>query len=213
MDPNPPLEDARESLTAHVAAKGAGIRAKHGPGIGWPQLQRILADRECVRYPCELAFDAESLEPGECAYPEPLGQSPEDGFRLCIHPFFATDPDRVPLLALYQIVAINYGAFASPDDAEAFGAAVLGMPREQYYAELCAMADEIHADDVAEAGDGGACACAESPAENAVRREFVSLADECTTKYAHQDMRTKDCALNPKECRGFEGNIRQDEPK
>ena len=103
----------------------------------------MLADRECVRYPCELVFDAGPLQPDECAYPAPNGERPEDGFRLFIHPYFSVDPDRVPLLALYQIVSINYGAFASPDDAEAFGAAVLGIPQEDYYAALCAMADEI----------------------------------------------------------------------
>lgn len=139
----PSLEGARQSLSDHVAAKGAEIRAKHGPVIGWAQLQAILADRECVRYPCTLAFDAEPLLPDECAYPVPLGERPEDGFRLCVHPYFSVDPSRVPLLALYQVVAVNYGAFASPDDAETFGAAVLGMPREEYYEALCAMADEI----------------------------------------------------------------------
>ena len=154
------LEDARESLTAHVAAKGAEIRAKFGPDVGWSQLQRILADRECVRYPCELVFDSAPLEPDECAYPEPKGARPEDGFRLCVHPYFSIEPNRVPLLALYQIVAINYGGFASPDDAEAFGAAILGISRDEYYASLCAMADEIstgHPD--AEGAAPGGCHC------------------------------------------------------
>ena len=154
------LEDGRQSLAAHVAAKGAEIRAKYGPTIGWAQLIRILADRECVRYPCELVFDAGPLQPGECAYPAPIGERPEDGFRLFIHPYFSVDPDRVALLALYQIVSINYGAFASPDDAEAFGAAVLGIPQEEYYAALCAMADEISSDHVGGADDSqGGCHC------------------------------------------------------
>lgn len=138
-------QDARLSLADHVAAKGAEIRAKYGPTIGWSQLKQILADRECVRYPCELAFDAEPLLAEECAFPQPLGDKPEDGFRLCIHPYFSIDPSRVPLLALYQVVAINYGAFASADDAETFGAAVLGLDKENYYTLLCSMADEISA--------------------------------------------------------------------
>jgi hypothetical protein len=145
MPQEPTLEDARQSLTAHVAAKGAEIRAKYGPAIGWSQLQRILADPDCVRYPCELAFDAAPLLPDEVAYPVPKGERPEDGFRLCVHPYFSVDPARVPLLALYQLVVVNYGAFASPEDAEAFGAAAMGMPREEYYAALCSMADEISA--------------------------------------------------------------------
>jgi hypothetical protein len=154
------LEDARESLTAHVAARGAEIRAKFGPDIGWAQLQRILADRECVRYPCELVFDAGPLQPDECAYPEPKGAQPEDGYRLCVHPYFSVDPARVPLLALYQIVVINYGAFASHEDAEAFGAAVLGITTEEYYETLCAMADEISIDHLAEGEtNSGDCQC------------------------------------------------------
>jgi hypothetical protein len=137
------LEDARESLTSHVAAKGAEIRVKYGPKVGWAELQRILADRDCVRYPCELAFDAGPLQEGECAYPEALGKRPEDGFRLCVHPYFSVTPDRVVLIALYQLAAVNYGAFASPTDAEAFGSAALGMTADDYYDALCAMADEI----------------------------------------------------------------------
>jgi len=160
MDHTPTLEEARQSLTGHVEAKGAEIRAKYGPDIGWSQLQLILADRDCVRYPCKLDFDAAPLLPEECAYPEPNGEKPEDGFRLCIHPFFSLEPNRVPWLALYQIVAINYGAFAAPDDAEAFGAAVLGLSRDEYYGGLCAMADEISTGHLTEesAGPGG-CSC------------------------------------------------------
>jgi hypothetical protein len=154
----PTPEGARQSLNDHVAAKGAKIRAKYGPEIGWQELRRILADRDCVRYPCDIVFDASSLQPDECAYPRPRGGAPEDGFDLCIHPYFAVDPSRVPLLALYQVVAINYGAFASPEDAETFGAAVLGVDREAYYDALCSMADEISTSHL-DSGDAGPAAC------------------------------------------------------
>jgi hypothetical protein len=155
----PTPEDARESLSDHVAARGAQIRAKYGPDIGWAKLQAILADRDFVRYPCELAFDVGPLLAGECAFPAPLGDRPEDGFRLCVHPYFSVDPGRVPLLALYQLVAVNYGAFASPQDAEIFGSAALGMPREEYYATLCAMTDEISGGQPAEGGNAPGCEC------------------------------------------------------
>ena len=64
---------------------------------------------------------------------------------LHIHPLFLTQMDRVAHLALYQLVAVNYGDFASSDDAEVFGAAALGIPREQYYQGLCEMADLLQA--------------------------------------------------------------------
>jgi hypothetical protein len=134
-------DDARESLSAHVAARGAEIFEKYGPRIGWSELLRLLQDRACVRYPCAVAFDAAPLQPGECAWPKPNSDQPEDGFVICIHPLFMTQLDRVAHLALYQLVVVNYGKFASSDDAEIFGAAALGISREQYYQGLCEMTD------------------------------------------------------------------------
>jgi hypothetical protein len=136
-------EDARQSLNGHVAAKGREIRAKYGPHIGWKELLRIMADRACVRYPCEIVFDAGPLEPGEFAHPVAKGERPEDGFTMYVHPFFMTQLERVSSLVLYQLVLVNYGEFASADDAETFGAAALGISRDEYYAMLCEMADEI----------------------------------------------------------------------
>ena len=136
-------EDARQSLRDHVATKGAEVRAKFGPQLGCAELNRLLEDRKFVRYPCTIAFDATPLLPEEFAYPKPLGQRPDDGFRICIHPHFETDLDAVPALVLYQLVAVNYGDFASPEDAEAFGAAALGLTREEYYQRLCQLADRV----------------------------------------------------------------------
>ncbi len=136
-------DDARESLNSHVAARGAEINAKYGPHIGWKELQKILEDRACVRYPCPVVFDAAALGAGEFAHPLPTGERPEAGFTMYVHPVFMTDLARVPLLVLYQLVLVNYGEFASADDAETFGAAAAGLSRDDYYAQLCEMADEL----------------------------------------------------------------------
>jgi hypothetical protein len=151
-------EDAKESLNAHVASRGADIRDKYGDDIGWAELQQILQDRSCVRYPCEIRFDAEPLLPGEFAHPVPNGQNPEEGYTLCIHPFFATQLSQVPLLALYQLVRVNYGEFASPDDAETFGSNALGMTRDDYYAALCDLADQLDPAGTA-SSCSGSCSC------------------------------------------------------
>ena len=137
------LDDGRQSLNAHVASKAGEIRAKYGPHIGWNELRQILEDRACVRYPCEIVFDAGPLNAGEIAHPVAKGERPEDGFRMCVHPYFMTDLQRVPYLVLYQLVLVNYGEFASPDDAETFGASALGIAKEEYYHALCEMADEL----------------------------------------------------------------------
>lgn len=138
------LEDARQSLNAHVAAKGDEVRQKYGPRIGWHELLRLLEDRECVRYPCEIRFDAEPLMAGEFAHPLPKGDRPEEGFTLYVHPFFATQLSLVPCLALYQLVLVNYGEFASSQDAETFGAHALGLTLEEYYQTLCHLADQVN---------------------------------------------------------------------
>ena len=137
------VDDFKESLNAHVAAKGEEIRARFGPHIGWAELQRILTDRAAVRYPCEIVFDAGALQPGEFAHPISKGACPEDGFTMSVHPFFMTQLEYVPWLVLYQLVCVNYGEFASADDAETFGAAALGISRDDYYAKLCELADQI----------------------------------------------------------------------
>jgi hypothetical protein len=136
-------EDAKQSLNTHVAAKGAEIFEKYGPVIDWKQLLRILEDRTAVRYPCEVAYDAAPLQPGELAFPAPKGAYPEQGFSIHVHPSFMMQLEYVPHIVLYQLVLVNYGEFASADDAETFGAAALGLGKEEYYRTLCRLADEL----------------------------------------------------------------------
>lgn len=136
-------DDAKQSLNAHVAAKGEEILAKYGPCIGWKELRLILEDRASVRYPCEVVFDTAQLGAGEFAHPVAKGGRPEDGFIMFVHPFFMTQLVRVPYLVLYQLVLVNYGEFASADDAETFGASALGISKGEYYEALCDMADLI----------------------------------------------------------------------
>ena len=137
------VEDARQSLNSHATEKGLQLREKYGPHIGWKELRLLLEDRSVVRYPCEIVFDAAGLLGGEFAHPLPNSEQPEDGFKIHIHPLFMTQLDQVPLLVLYQLVLVNYGEFAAPDDAESFGAAALGIDKEDYYQALCELADQI----------------------------------------------------------------------
>ena len=143
MSPRPAASDARQSLNAHVAAKGAEIRAKYGPDIGWEKLLRILDDRSCVRYPCEIVFGAGPLEPGEFALPVPKGAHPADGFTLFVHPRFESGREQLAVLVFYQLVAVNYGEFAAPDNAVTFGANALGLAEDDYYRTVCELADRI----------------------------------------------------------------------
>jgi len=60
-----------------------------------------------------------------------------------VRPSALTQLAAVPAVVLHQLVLVNYGEFASPDDAEAFGAAALGMRKDEYDAQLCELADQI----------------------------------------------------------------------
>ncbi len=137
------IEDSRQALSGHVTDKGIAVYAEYGPDLGWEDMQRLLEDRKFVRYPCEVVFDTAPLQPGEFAFPVPLGERPEAGFRIAVHPHFSNQRDKVPWLVLYQLVAVNYGEFASADDAEMFGAAALGLTKDEYYRALCDMADQV----------------------------------------------------------------------
>jgi hypothetical protein len=137
------IQDGRKSLNEHVALKGSELREKYGPEIGWDQLLRVITDRVCVRYPCEVAFDAGPLQPGEFAFPAPKGERPEDGYIIYVHPYFAARPRQATYAVLYQLVVVNYGEFASADDAETYGSAALGISKDDYYQGLCEMADQI----------------------------------------------------------------------
>jgi hypothetical protein len=141
-------EDVRESLSAEIMAKATAIRQKYGPEIGWNQLQKLLEDRDCAPFPCEIRFDSEPLLPGEFAHPVPKGPSREQGFIIYIHPFYAKELGRVPYLVLHQLVLINYGESATADDAETFGSLALGLSKEDYYRALCELSGQIGGDDL-----------------------------------------------------------------
>jgi len=139
----PSADEARLALHEHLVDKATSARLRHGLLIDADAILRILNDRETVRYPVEIAFDADPLEPGEFAYPQPLGEHPADGFRLCLHPWFEPTPEVWPLLIAYHIPTINYGEIGGPAEAELFGATLLGIDREEYYNALCELADSI----------------------------------------------------------------------
>lgn len=132
-----------EALRGHVLAKAFLARSKYGPKLDLDAMQRMLQDQEIVRFPTHLSFDAQPLMPGEFAWPKPLGEKPSDGFTLAMHPHFEHRPRDLPLLIAYHIVAINYLDVVTAQEAELFGAALFGIEVEDYYAQVCALADEL----------------------------------------------------------------------
>lgn len=136
-------EDARESLQNHILVKAGEARAKYGNDIGHAEILEILDDREVVRYPVRLVFACDALHEGEFGFVQPIGKSPAEGFILHIHPAFKDREDVLPLLIAYQLVVVNYGEIATGNEAELFGATLLGIDVDDYYERLCTLADSL----------------------------------------------------------------------
>jgi hypothetical protein len=141
----PTAEDAMEALRAHVVDRALHARTKHGPEMDGAAIRAMLADTECVRFPTRIRFDGSELLPGEFAHASCRGESLSDGFDLAIHPHFVGREEDLPLLAAYHVVAINWLDVASHEEAELYGAALLGLEVDEYYERLCALADEVGA--------------------------------------------------------------------
>ncbi len=144
-------EDGRKALLDHVIDRALLARDRHGAVIDESAIRAMLEDREVVRYPVTIVFDAAALEPGEFAWAEQAGERPSDGFRLHVHPRYAGRADALPLLVAYHLVRVNYGEIATREEAEVFGATLLGMEVNDYYAAICRLADEL-------VEGGGGCA-------------------------------------------------------
>lgn len=143
MDRPPTGEDGARALRDHVVERAAAARLRYGIYIDHEAIVRMLDDREVVRYPTGLRFDASGLEPGEFAAPIPLGEDPSRGFCLLVHPWFEAQREIWPLLIAYHIPTINYGEVVTHEEAELFGATLLGLEVDAYYQALCELADSI----------------------------------------------------------------------
>jgi len=138
----------RQALSVQIAAEGSRVHERYGPSIGWRQLLTLLQDRECVRFPCDLRFDAAPLLPGEFAHALLKGSKREEGYTIHLHPLFEHQLQQVPYLVLHQLVLVNHGDSASADDAETFGALALGLSRDEYFNILCELSDQVGGDDL-----------------------------------------------------------------
>lgn len=136
-------KDGYDALKGHVYERALTARQRYGPDFGEQAIRGMLRDAEVVRFPTELVFDDAGLMPGEFAWPRPKGERPTDGYQLVVHPYFAGRWEVLALLVAYQVPAINYLDVATHEEAELFGATLLGMDVEAYYERICRLADSI----------------------------------------------------------------------
>ncbi len=143
MEQKPTEQDGKLALFEHIEAKANEARLRYGLYIDTETIIRMLDDRTVVRFPVGVRFDAEGLEPGEPAYPMPLGERPNEGFCLFIHPALEEQTDLLPLVIAYYIASINYGEIVTSEEAELFGATLLGLETESYYQAMCEIVDAL----------------------------------------------------------------------
>ena len=86
----PTVRDGAVALQDHLASVAATARERYGPRFDGAAIQRMLEDREIVRYPIAIVFDDQPLHPGEFAFAESRGCGPGEGFTLYVHPHFET---------------------------------------------------------------------------------------------------------------------------
>lgn len=136
-------EHGLRAMKEHASDRGKLIRARYGPEYSLNALFTLIQDREVVRFPADIRFDADLLEPGELAHAIQLDQNADKTFVIAVHPSLERDAHAVSLAVFYQLVRINYGIHATREHAESLGAAALGLSEDSYYEQLCHLADSL----------------------------------------------------------------------
>ncbi len=137
------LEDGRRAAGAHALERGHQLKLKYGNFVDRETLDRILLDRDFVRHPTRLKFSRDNLEPGMFGHAERSGDKASDGYIIYVHEHFEDRPGDLAALVFYLLVTVNYGDFATYNEAEEFGSSAMGMGKEEYYNYICRLADSI----------------------------------------------------------------------
>jgi len=89
-----------------------------------------------------LVFEFGEMARHQFAQPDLDWRDPgKHGRVLYLRPSLRERPDLVPLAVAYMIPVINFGEIISDEHCLLYGAALLGLTEEDYYREICALAD------------------------------------------------------------------------
>ncbi len=141
------LEDAgQRSLLDHVVAQAEVARGKHGPFTG-PQLEALLHDSACVRYPVRLVFEFGEMALHQFGQPDrDWRHADQDGRVLYLRPMLRDRPELALLAVAYLIPLINYGDVVTDEVCLRYGAALLGLAPDEYYRQICQLAETVGAE-------------------------------------------------------------------
>jgi hypothetical protein len=124
---------------AEIAAERA--QGKLGGPLTSQNLSQFLSDTDCLRCKTTLEFSEEGLEPHQFA--EPYFDDAGGTATCCLHirPTFSASPEAWPYFVAYLAAVINYGQVVAPDICEFYGARLMGLSEDDFYARLCAFVD------------------------------------------------------------------------
>lgn len=144
----------QQSLHEHLVAQAIVAHQKHGP-ITADNLNALLQDPDCLRHSVRLVFEFGQMAMHQFAQPDIDWRNTEqDGRVLYLRPLLRERPDLLPLAVAYMIPVVNYGEIITDDHCRAYGATLLGMMEDEYYQQICALADFLGAEQRHSTGRG-----------------------------------------------------------
>jgi len=129
-----------ESLKEHLIDTAILAHRLYAPVAG-NSLNEFLDNRNLVRHPVRLSFEMGSMAPHQFAQPEQRG----DELILCVHPDLKGSSEDLAYAVAYFIPVINYGALINDDHCLVYGATLFGLTIDEYYQELCRIANRLGA--------------------------------------------------------------------
>lgn len=155
-----------ESLKEHLLAQAVVAHHKYAP-LSYDRLEALLNDPQCSRHPTRLVFEFGEMAMHQFAQPDIDWRNTElDGRVLYLRPLLRDRPDLAVLAVAYMIPLLNYGDIISDEHCLLYGATLLGMVVEDFYRQICGLADHVGAeprfpgDEASSAtacGGGGCC--------------------------------------------------------
>jgi len=136
----------QDSLRDHLLAQAVVAHQKHGP-LTFDKLEALLHDPDCLRYPVRLVYEFGEMAMHQFAQPDLDHRNTEQAGRvLYLRPILRDRRDLVLLAVAYMIPLINYGDIISDEHCLRYGAALLGMMEDEFYRDICKLADFVGAE-------------------------------------------------------------------
>lgn len=135
-----------ESLREHLTAQAVVAHQKYGP-LSLGKLDAFLNDPACLRHPTRLVFEIGEMALHQFAQPERDFRHPDRDARvLYLRPQLQGRPELIIPAVAYMVPVINYGDIINDEHCLLYGATLLGLLREEFYRQVCAVADFVGAE-------------------------------------------------------------------